>query len=198
MPDQRTLAVYDARAAEYAACFDDTDKPSRHLNAFMAALPEGGYVLDLGCGPGRASVRLRDAGYRVDPIDASAEMVRLARETHDLPARQATFDNITGTDKYDGVWANFSLLHAPRADLPKHLSALATALRPRGVLHIGMKIGTGTSRDAIDRLYTFVTEEELKTLLGDAGFKLLSTDLGQEAGLAGTVDPWIICQAQKP
>lgn len=196
MADRRTLAVYDAKAAEYAK-LTGGDLPHEILRDFIALIPKGGVVLDLGCGPGRSSAHMRDAGLRVDPVDASQGMITLANHTYDLGARLASFDDIAGTAVYDGVWANFSLLHAPRADFPRHLAAIFTALRPGGILHIGLKTGTGSQRDAIDRLYTYVTVPELRSLLEDTGFLVTFTKEGVEKGMAGTMDPFVIMRAQK-
>ncbi|WP_373634790.1 class I SAM-dependent methyltransferase [Yoonia sp. SS1-5] len=196
MPDARTIAFYDT-AADHYADLTDTDAPDANLLAFMALLPQGGQVLDLGCGPAHASVHMRDAGFRPDPVDASTGMVTLANETYDIGARLLTFDAIDMVAAYDGVWANFSLLHAPRAALPIHLDAIATALRPQGILHVGMKTGAGELRDRIDRKYTFVTVPELTGLLEDAGFDIIDMVEGREKGCAGTVDPFVVMRARK-
>ena len=196
MPDEKTLRFYDRSAGKYAG-LTQTEKPGGYLKAFMALLPEGGAVLDLGCGPAQASAHMRNAGFQPDPVDASKGMVDLANETYDIGARVMTFDDLDADTAYDGVWANFSLLHAPLADLPRHLAAIATALRPSGVLHIGMKTGEGEHRDAIERLYTYVTVPQLRTLLENAEFTVLEIDEGEEMGCAGTVDPYVIMRARK-
>jgi SAM-dependent methyltransferase len=192
--DPRTIAVYDAKAGDYADRFASTE-PNRHLSAFIAALSGGAHVLDLGCGPGTASAFLRTAGHVPDPVDASPAMVRLANERHDIGARLATFDDIDAVASYDGVWANFSLLHAPRADLPRHLAALHRALKPGGLFHLGMKTGSGEARDGLDRLYSYFTVAELHGLLANADFTVTSTSEGHERGLAGTDDPFVIIAA---
>lgn len=194
--DPRTLAVYDAKAAEYAAVFDNGGKAGAHLVRFMGALPKGARVLDLGCGPGGSSYLMMQAGFDVDATDASSEMVRFACDKG-VAARIATFDEIEGDALYDGVWANFSLLHAPREKLPLHLAALAKALKQGGVFHIGMKTGEGTKRDHLDRRYTFVTELELRGLLEHAGLDIVAQNTGHEVGLAGTDDWWIVMMARK-
>ncbi|SPH16583.1 hypothetical protein DEA8626_00093 [Defluviimonas aquaemixtae] len=192
--DSRTLAVYDAKASEYAARFG-SDRPDRHLQSFIDALPKGACVLDLGCGPGDAAAFMRAAGLAPDPVDGSAEMVRLANAHHAIRARLATFDEIDGVAIYDGIWANFSLLHAARGDVPGHLASLHRAMRPVGLFHIGMKTGTGEARDTLDRFYTYYSRDELLGLLGDAGFTVTSIEEGAERGLAGTLDPWIVMRA---
>lgn len=194
MSDAETLRVYAAKARDYLGV-TGAKPPDAHLRAFVGALPPGARILDLGCGPATASAHMRAAGHRPDPVDASPAMVALANEVHDIGARLATFDGIDAVADYDAVWANFSLLHAPRAGLPRHIAALHRALRPGGLLHIGMKTGTGARRDSLGRFYTYVTVPELHALLTTAGFTLGDTDEGAAPGLAGTIDPFVICTA---
>lgn len=196
MVDERTIALYDAKAADYADLVV-SDQADAQLQAFMDALPPDGCVLDLGCGPAFASAQMREAGFIVDPVDASQGMIDIANAKFSINARLLTFDQIDMVNAYDGIWANFSLLHAPRADLPRHLNALATALRRDGIIHIGMKTGTGEARDKIDRKYTYVTQDELRGLLQNAGFTVLGTDTGEDMGFDGTIAPWIVMRGQK-
>ncbi|MFT6453700.1 MAG: putative TPR repeat methyltransferase [Yoonia sp.] len=196
MPDLKTIAFYDTAAKRYAN-LTSTDTPSDQLMAFMALLPPEGHVLDLGCGPARTSMHMRNAGFLPDPVDASQGMINLANETHQIGARMLTFNDVNMVDTYDGVWANFSLLHAPRADLPRILTALATALHSNGILHIALKTGTGEARDDINRLYTYLTVTELHDLLTTAGFAVIATVEGHEIGCAGTDDPFVAMRARK-
>ncbi|WP_298496520.1 class I SAM-dependent methyltransferase [uncultured Maritimibacter sp.] len=192
--DPRTLAVYDARTTDYARMVSAWQTPG--LEGFLTALPRPGHVLDLGCGPGLDARAMMDAGLAVDAVDASTAMVMAAREIG-VPARQATFDQIDGTDIYDGIWANFSLLHAPRAALPGHLTALARALKPAALLHIGMKLGEGEGRDALGRYYTYYDEDDLVRHLTMSGFTPRARFKGMGKGLSGEQSPWIWLQATK-
>ncbi|MFK7875337.1 MAG: class I SAM-dependent methyltransferase [Paracoccaceae bacterium] len=197
MSDEETLAVYDAKAGEYATCFSKGDHPDTQLRAFLDALPHAATVLDLGCGPGRTAGLMAAEGHAVTATDASAEMVKLATKWPGVLASQASFDDLTGDAIYDGIWANFSLLHAARGDLPRHFTAISKALKSGGVFHIGMKTGIGTDRDAIGRRYTYVTDVELRNLMHDVLLTPIANWTGRDAGLAGTVDPWIVIQARK-
>jgi 2-polyprenyl-3-methyl-5-hydroxy-6-metoxy-1,4-benzoquinol methylase len=190
MTDRETIAVYDARAGDYAK-LDTSDTPSETLAAFIEGLPEGARVLDLGCGPGTSARHMVRAGCVVDALDASAEMIGLASAIEGVTARQASFDDLSGTGIYDGVWANFSLLHAPRADMPRHLSAIHKTLKPGGLFHVAVKEGTGAHRDSINRLYTYYTEAELTDLLQAAGFSVGPYRRGRDKGLSGEDADWI-------
>ena len=148
---------------------------------------------------GAMAARLADAGHEVLATDASAEMVRLAGRHPGVKARQATFDDLGALPpaSLDGVWANFSLLHAPRDRFDAHLADIATALRPGGLFHIGMKTGKDSARDALGRSYTYYSAVDLTARLDAQGFEILEQSQGAEAGLAGAVEPWITLLTRK-
>jgi SAM-dependent methyltransferase len=194
MNDSETLNVYAEKAQEYA---NVTEAVARDplLLSFIAALPKGAHVLDLGCGPGITSHVMAQSGLRVTATDAVPEMVALAAADPDVTAQVASFDDINGIDTYDGIWANFSLLHAARADMPRHLAALGTALKPGGLFHIALKSGAGEKRDALGRLYTYYTQSELTDLLENAGLTVTEHATGCGKGLDGTDADWIALRA---
>lgn len=196
MPDQETLDVYAKRAEDYAARFVRST-PSRHLQAFIDALPAQAHVLDLGCGPGDAAAHMISAGLTADAWDASPEMAAQGQQNFGLDIQVAAFDDLNLSSVYDGIYANFSLLHARKSDMPRHLTQIAQALKPGGLFHIGLKSGSGEKRDGIGRFYAFYTDAELTGLLETAGFQITSRVTGEEAGLDGQVAPWIIMRARK-
>jgi len=191
MSDDETVSVYNARAESYNDLVS-RDTPDQDLQAFLDAVTLGGHVMDLGCGPGNSAAMMRDAGLNVDAVDASSGMVRVAREQYDIDARLATFDDINGVDVYDGVWANFSLLHAAKTDMPRHLAAIHTALKAGGVFHIGTKLGTDEMRDSIGRMYSYYEADELLGLLKDAGFTPRKPRFGRDKGLSGEMADFIV------
>ena len=191
MSDIETIRVYDNRAAEYAEMSDQHNAQDPHLVDFIASVPPGGTVLDLGCGPGASATVMAAAGLVVTAIDASNEMVALAAAKAGVNARQGTFDQIDATASYDGIWANFSLLHAPRRAFPRHLKAVKDALVPGGSFYIGMKLGTGEARDEIGRFYTYYLQDELEVLMSGAGFAVTNRRYGKDRGLDGTMSDWI-------
>ena len=199
--DQETIFVYDNQAESYAKL--SKDAPQKTLLNFINRLDQNAYVLDLGCGPADASATMRSHGLRVDPVDASIEMVRLANKSYDINARQATFTEIDSMDLYDAVWASFSLLHAPRTEFPDILRSLYLALKTStttsnvGWLHLAMKLGKGDARDKLGRFYTYYSQEELSDYLTNAGFTIDSFKTGEAMSLAGEVEPWIMFLCQK-
>lgn len=192
-----TIAAYNSHADAYAELTqpDKIDDPA--LVSLISRLPTGALVLDLGCGPGTASAELRKNGFRVDPVDASVAMVKLANETFAVDARLATFNEIDAQDEYHAIWANFSLLHAPKAKFSDYLKRLHVALKSNGLLHLGMKLGDGEQRDKLGRHYAYYHEEELKQFLSELGFDTIETGTGEAMGMAGDIEPWITILARK-
>jgi len=194
MTDQKTISVYDAQVDNYKNMIDQ-HPVDEHLLDFISRFKPNNFILDLGCGPAVSSATMREHGLRVDPTDASLEMVKLANESFDIGARQALFEEIDTENTYDGIWANFSLLHASHTDFPIILKSLHRSLKHKGVLQIGMKLGKGSKRDKLDRFYSYYSEEELRTHLQNTGFSVEHVELGEAPGLAGDVEPWIVLRA---
>ena len=195
--DRKTLDVYAKQAGAYSNLVaGDADFPN--MPEFLALLPKVADILDLGCGPGRAAAAMRDMGHRVTATDASAEMAEVARDRYGIEVQVASFDALDAVAAYDGIWANFSLLHARKSEIPRHLSAVARALRPGGVLSIGLKTGTGEKRDSLGRFYAYYEDAEITGLLADAGLHVTNRITGEGPGLDGEIAPWMILTARKP
>lgn len=190
MSDERTINAYTSRVSDYLSM----PLPAEQLEArqaFADTVGRGGYVLDLGAGPGSDSVFLMRQGVRVRALDATPAFVEHA-QSNGVDAHLGTFDDVTEVAAYDGIYASFSLLHAPRADFPRHLNAIHKALKPGGHLFLGMKLGTGEHRDDLDRYYTYYSETEITDALTRAGFVLDRTVKGTGKGLAGSYDGFIL------
>lgn len=195
MADRETLDTYTKKAADYAE-LDFSEGEQQAIDGFLALLPRGGAILDLGCGPGFHAARMAAQGFAVSAMDATPAFVKAARE-RGVDARLGTFDDLTETAAYDGIWASFSLLHASKADFPHHLGAIHRALRPAGTLHLGLKLGTGEGRDRLGRFYAYYDEAELRGLLRQAGFGQIRATTGESTGLAGTTDRFILLTARR-
>lgn len=140
---QVTRDTYDCCAAAFARRFDESDFGAA-LRKFTALLPEGGRVLDLGCGSGRDLKWLSQRGFESVGIDWSRAMLNEARQRTDalltlgdlraLPFADATFD---------GVWSNASMVHLGPAELHRALVEVERVLRPGGVFFASIASGAG-------------------------------------------------------
>ncbi len=192
--DAKTLKAYEERAGQYAGLTSGSDAYPT-LSLFIGAVAAGGRVLDLGCGPAHTAAIMSRAGLSVDAVDASPEMAKQALSLYGITVSLQSFDDLDADARYDGVWASFSLLHAPRRDLPRHLGAIHRALKPGGVLFLGMKTGSGERRDRLGRWYSYYRVKDLKGLLQGAGFSVTGTHEGRDKGLSGDVSPWVVVAA---
>jgi len=195
MSDQRTIDVYNARVDAYVETVAH-EPDNETIAAFIAALPAKGRVLDIGCATANAAAKMRDAGLQIVAVDPSEGMIAKAKQLHDINVIPGSFDDIPALGKFDGIWANFCLLHARREDMPRHLGDIHAALTPGGLFHIALKLGDGDARDRIDRYYTYYAEDELTALLENAGFGLVDKVYGEGPGLEGSISKWIAIRAR--
>ena len=70
-------------------------------------------------------------------------------------------------------------------------------MRPGGIFFLGMKLGRGEIRDDLGRFYSLYSEAELRAALADAGFSVTEAVTGEGAGLAGTVDAFVLITARR-
>ena len=118
MADDETLRFYADNAATYAQ--HRTSPSGRRLDAFLATLPRGARVLELGCGNGMDAEYMLARGLDIDATDGTPELVTETRKRVGERARMMRFEELDATAAYDGVWASASLLHVPAATLPPH------------------------------------------------------------------------------
>ena len=198
--DPQTMRVYGELAEDYSDRITRME-PDEDLRAFVAAVRHGGLVLDWGCGPGNSAAMMAAQDLRVEATDASPEMAALARELG-VVVRVEPFEALRPRPKFDGIWANFSLLHVSRARVPALIALAAEALMPGGVLHLGMEgvpeNGWREGRDALGRFHTCWTENELAAACRAAGLDPAPARHGTAEGLDDRVAPILIILARKP
>ena len=97
--------------------------------AFLAYVPDGGKILDAGCGSGRDSKAFLDAGYDIVAFDASREMRIRASEYIGREVLDLRFEDISFEKELDGIWASASLLHVPVEELPEVMGRMRKALK---------------------------------------------------------------------
>ena len=165
--EDATLTWYREHLTEFVARTADVDM-TPHYEAFLAHMPPGGSILDLGCGAGSATLFFAKRGYRVTPVDGCRELCEFTAQRTGCPARQMMFQDLSDENAYDGVWACASLLHVRRADMPDMLRRVRRALKAGGVFYASFKYGEG-ERGRDGRFFTDYTEESLRAELGAVG-----------------------------
>ena len=167
-----TIGHYDRMADDYWAGTRDHDV-SRNRAALIDAI-EGEppfSILDFGCGPGRDLMAFRDGGHDAVGLDGSAEFVAMARRMAGCEVLHQEFLSLDlPATRFDGIFANASLFHVPRQELPRVLRELRAALKPGGVLFSSNPRGDNREGWAGGRFGCFFDLETWRDRLSEAGF----------------------------
>jgi len=194
--DEATLRFYRNNADAYA----EREITSRHarLTAFLALLPPGAAILELGCGAGGDTAEMLARGFDVRPTDGSPEMAAVAAKRLGRPVATLLFHELDAVEAYDGVWANACLLHVPRDQLASVLSLIRRALKPGGVFYASYKEGETGGRDTLDRYYNYPSQDWLRATYASAGnWSSLSMERGEVRGFDDKMASMLFVIAQK-
>jgi SAM-dependent methyltransferase len=164
--DDDTLQFYRRNAEAYAGW---AKAPSSRLKGFLALLPPGGSILELGCGAGNHSAEMLAAGFNLRATDGSPEMAGIASKRLGHPVEAMLFDELDEHEAYDGIWASACLLHVPREELAGILVRIHRALKFDGLFYASYKVGEGDGRDSLGRYYNYASPEWLQATYGAAG-----------------------------
>ena len=132
----RTLADYDLRADDFWKGTRDHDV-SQNIAALLSRLKVGTpqTILDFGCGPGRDLKTFTDLGHIAIGLEGAPRFAEMARRYSGCDVWQQNFLQLDlPTAYFDGIFANASLFHVPRQELPRVLRQLRETLKPGGVL----------------------------------------------------------------
>jgi len=177
-----TQQSYAAIAGKYADRWDQAENRwvEQSLIRLAEDLPAGALVADVGCGPGKDTLRLRGLGFRAHGFDLSHAMLtardvpgQVRADLRELPLRDGVLD---------GLWCIAVLLHLPRETVPGALAEFRRVLRPGGhaVISVAEGDGEGWERypflDGVpDRYFVYHPREAFAESLAAAGFETLWT-----------------------
>ncbi|MCM1092291.1 MAG: class I SAM-dependent methyltransferase [Butyrivibrio sp.] len=167
-----TLAYYERNAEQFAKGTVSVDFAETQ-NRFLDKLEAGSLILDFGCGSGRDTKYFLERGYRVEAIDGSTELCRMASAYTGVEVRRMLFQELSAVDTYDGIWACSSILHLPAAELRDVMGKMAAALKTRGIIYTSFKYGTFAG-ERNGRFFTDMTEKRFAEFL--KGIKGLVTE----------------------
>ncbi|WP_341676770.1 methyltransferase domain-containing protein [Niveibacterium sp. SC-1] len=187
-----TLAHYEARAEAFRAGTQDHDV-SQNIAALLGAIravPPFD-ILDFGCGPGRDLLAFAALGHRPVGLEGAASFVAMAREASDCEVWQQDFLSLDlPPARFDGVFANASLFHVPRANLPAVLAALHATLRTGGALFASNPRGNDEEGWSGERYGVWHRWESWRDFLLAAGFAEVE-HYYRPAGLPREQQPWL-------
>ena len=158
-----TLSWYRENAIQYA----EETRNSLVLDAlweFLSRMKEGGTILDYGSGSGRDSAYFINKGFSVDSLDGSAEMKAQAERLFGIKVKLSSFLSLEEKEKYDGIWAQASILHLEEHDLKTALTLIERALKRDGVFYSSFRKGEEDGYEN-GRWYTNMTERRFLSFL---------------------------------
>jgi SAM-dependent methyltransferase len=195
----QTLAHYQNNAASFFAGTIDHDV-SQNIQALLAAIdtPPPATILDLGCGPGRDLKAFTQLGHRAIGIDGCAQFVQMARDYSGCEVWQQDFLHLDLPDSmFDGIYANASLFHVPKAALPEVLRKLHAAIKPGGVLFSSNPRGDNQEGWHGPRYGSYHDLEAWRAFLEQAGFVYIDHYF-RPAGLPLAEQHWLASVWRKP
>jgi SAM-dependent methyltransferase len=136
---------YDKTAAEWAAEGYGDEAYLPCLDEFLSLLPPGGRVLDLCCGAGYETGRIRARGFEALGLDFSGGSLSIARARNpDIPFFQGDMlGDYSQVGMVDGILLSAGLVHVETARLPLAFEQMAKVARPGGWVLASIREGRG-------------------------------------------------------
>lgn len=190
-----TLDYYTRNVESF---FQDTaDVPFSEIrNRFLSLLPEGGHILDLGCGSGRDAKAFLQYGYSVRAADGTPAMARAASLFLGQPVDVLLFEQLDEKNAYDGIWACASLLHEPKRALPDVIRRIERALKPGGIFYCSFKYGDDEG-ERNGRYFSDLTEASLTPLLQSSGLDIVELWQSEDCRKGRQDERWINALCKK-
>lgn len=161
----KTINYYDINAKEFVEGTLNVDFKATQ-DKFINKLPAKGYILDFGCGSGRDTKYFLAKDFKVDAIDGSIELCKIASEYTNIKVRHMYFNELSIVNKYDGIWACSSILHLSLDDLVDVFKRMSKALKDEGIIYTSFKYGD-FSGERNGRYFTDMTEDNFDKLIAN-------------------------------
>ena len=187
-----TLAHYEDRADDFREGTRDHDVTQNiaALLRHIAAQPPFA-ILDLGCGPGRDLKAFTALGHVATGLDGAARFVEMARAESGCEVWHQDFLALDlPAERFDGIFANASLFHVPRAEVPRVLRQLHATLKPGGVLFCSNPRGANEEGWNRGRYGAYHDLENWRALVTAAGFFEIE-HYYRPPGLPREQQPWL-------
>ncbi|MFJ3485629.1 class I SAM-dependent methyltransferase [Pseudomonas sp. NPDC090202] len=187
-----TLGNYNAVAEDFREGTRDHDV-SQNIDALLRNIHGQAplQILDFGCGPGRDLRTFTAMGHAATGLDGSERFAEMARADSGCEVFCQNFLELDlPAERFDGIFANASLFHVPRQELPRVLRELRAALKPGGVLFSSNPRGHNQEGWKGERYGSFHDLESWSALLTDAGFVEVE-HYYRPAGLPREQQPWL-------
>lgn len=147
-------AIHPLRAVDERAYWESGEAQAAQAGLYI---PDGGTVIDFGCGDGRLSIPLAELGFSVLAIDSSEAMLTRVKARAEAKGVKIELMQSDGldlpllVDPVDAVVARAVLIHHSRKDVARLVKSLVEIIRPGGHLVADWPLGRAHERrDWID------------------------------------------------
>jgi SAM-dependent methyltransferase len=136
---------YDKTAAEWADKWYADESMLPCLKEFVSKFPHTPTILDLCCGAGYESYRMKKLGAEIVGIDFSEVSVKIARERNsDIEFHvEDMLNDYSYIGKFDGIAVIAGLIHIPNEKLSKAFISMSQVLNIDGLILLVVRDGTG-------------------------------------------------------
>lgn len=188
----RTLEHYHARAAAFweGTRHHDVEQNIEALLRHIVMAPPC-MILDFGCGPGRDLQAFIQRGHHAIGLEGAPALAEMARAHSGCEVWQQDFLRLDlPAAHFDGIFANASLFHVPRQELPRVLRQLHATLKPAGVLFSSNPRGNNEENVNGERYGAYYDLAVWRAYLTVAGFVELE-HYYRPPGLPCEQQPWL-------
>lgn len=186
----RTIDFYEKNAEAFSEGTLDVDF-AQVQERFAELLPERGLILDMGCGSGRDTKYFLSKGFKVDAIDGSEQLCRIAAVNTGIAVRHMMFNELDENELYHGIWACASILHLPRPELADVLNRMIRALRRDGYIYTSFKYGDFEGYRN-ERYFTDFTESSFADFINDIpGGEITEEWVSSDARPEKSAEKWL-------
>ena len=191
---ERIIGLYEENAAAWDAQRGRDLHERAWLDRFLALLPDGGHILDVGCGSGVPVAQyFLDHGFRVTGVDSSEALIEMCRAR--FPEQDWIVADMRALDlgrRLDGIIAWHSLLHLDEDDQRRMFPRFAAHAAPGAALMFtsGPEAGETIGQWQGEPLYhASLAPGEYEALLAANGFGLIERRLRDAA--CGEATVWL-------
>jgi SAM-dependent methyltransferase len=168
---RRTLEHYNDTADDFWQGTNDHDVSQNYAALLGSLRGSPCRILDFGCGPGRDLRYFRDLGHEAIGLDGAARFVAMARQHSGCQVLHQDFLALSlPPEGFDGIFANASLFHVPRQELPRVLRELWDTLKTGGVLFASNPRGKNQEGWSGDRYGSYRDLASWRRYVTGAGF----------------------------
>lgn len=150
--------------------------PPERYNHFLEQVPQGGAVLDFGCGSGRFACAFhRDRpDLQIDVLDAHLDAAPLLKDADWIRQKLHTdFRDFSSPAHYDAIWSWATLFFLQRDEMSHVVEKLSEALKAGGHMKCTF-VAPSEAGNAMN--FTGLEESDIHDMLRQAGLEIVSLE----------------------